>query len=113
MYRRPPKSTRTDPFVPDTPLFRSAANLVRKRIGGPAGLTRFMRAAGDSGSRLDRYETALNLVGPGEIHDTTTPAAMIGLLSALTLGEVLSPSSRRQLIAWMIAGKTEIGRAHV
>src|SRR3546814_10913761 len=65
-----------------------------------------MRAAGDSVSRLDRYETALNLVGPGEIHDTTTPAAMIGLLSALTLGEVLSPSSRRQLIAWMIAGKT-------
>ncbi|HVI98549.1 MAG TPA: class A beta-lactamase [Sphingomonas sp.] len=84
----------------------SAANLLLERIGGPAGLTRFMRAAGDPVSRLDRYETALNLVAPGEVHDTTTPAAMIGLLRALLLGDVLSPSSRTQLIDWMVAGKT-------
>ncbi len=84
----------------------SAANLLLREIGGPAGLTRFMRAAGDRVSRLDRYETALNLVAPGEVHDTTTPAAMLALLETLLLGDVLSPASRAQLIDWMIAGKT-------
>ena len=84
----------------------SAANLLLKQIGGPEGLTRFMRAAGDQVSRLDRYETALNRVTPGEVHDTTTPAAMLGLLRTLLLGDVLRPASRDQLIRWMVAGKT-------
>jgi len=84
----------------------SAANLLLKQIGGPEGLTRFMRAAGDQVSHLDRTETALNLVTPGEVHDTTTPAAMLDLLRALLLGVVLSPASRAQLIGWMVAGKT-------
>ncbi|MCM8730090.1 class A beta-lactamase [Hephaestia sp. GCM10023244] len=84
----------------------SAANLLLRRIGGPEALTHFMRAAGDPVSRLDRYETALNLVGPGEVHDTTTPTAMIGLMHALLLGNVLTPPSRAQLIAWLVAGQT-------
>lgn len=84
----------------------SAANLLLKRIGGPAGLTRFMRRAGDPVSRLDHYETALNRVGPGEVHDTTTPDAMVDLLRALLLGHTLTPASRNQLAAWMIACET-------
>ncbi|HKR25023.1 MAG TPA: serine hydrolase, partial [Allosphingosinicella sp.] len=37
-----------------------AANLLLARIGGPAGLTRFIRGAGDPLTRLDRTELALN-----------------------------------------------------
>src|SRR3546814_17341925 len=49
----------------------SAANLLLQRIGGPAGLTRFMSAAGDSVSRVARYETGLHPSGPGAINGTT------------------------------------------
>ena len=53
-----------------------AANLLLKRIGGPAGFTATLRAAGDTITRLDRYEPHMNHVkGPDE-RDTTTPAAM-------------------------------------
>lgn len=89
----------------------SAANLLLARIGGPAGLTRFIRRAGDKVTRLDRTEPALNRVAPGEVHDTTTPAAMVGLLRALLLGNALRPESRHRLIGWMRAcrtGKTKL-----
>lgn len=89
----------------------SAANLLLARIGGPAGLTRFIRRAGDKLTRLDRTEPMLNRVAPGEVHDTTTPAAMVGLMRALLLGGVLRPDSRERLIGWMRAcqtGKTKL-----
>ncbi|MGN6374882.1 MAG: class A beta-lactamase [Sphingomonas sp.] len=79
----------------------SAANLLLARIGGQAALTRFIRAAGDPVTRLDRNEPSLNIVPPGDLRDTTTPAAMVGLLHALLLGEVLRPASRRILLGWM------------
>lgn len=84
----------------------SAANLLLAQIGGPAGLTRFIRASGDPVTRLDRTEPTLNHVAPGETHDTTTPTAMVGLLRTLLLGDVLSQESRRRLIGWMVAGRT-------
>lgn len=84
----------------------SAANLLLGRIGGPAGLTRFIRAAGDPITRVDRTEPTLNIVPPGDVRDTTTPAAMVGLLKSLLLGTVLGAGSRRQLIAWMVACET-------
>jgi beta-lactamase class A len=40
---------------------------------------------------------------PGDLRDTTTPAAM---LRKLIFGDVLSRSSRAQLAAWMIMNKT-------
>ena len=89
----------------------SAANLLLAQIGGPAGLTRFVRRAGDSVTRLDRIEPMLNRVAPGEIRDTTTPAAMVGLMRALLLGRVLRPESRDRLAGWMRAcqtGKTKL-----
>jgi beta-lactamase class A len=89
----------------------SAANLLLAQIGGPAGLTRFIRRTGDRVTRLDRTEPLLNRVAPGEVHDTTTPAAMVGLLRALLLGKVLGPDSRKRLIGWMVAcetGKTKL-----
>lgn len=38
----------------------SAANLLLATVGGPAGLTAFLRQIGDNVTRLDRWETELN-----------------------------------------------------
>lgn len=38
----------------------AAANLLLKELGGPAGLTAFMRSIGDTTFRLDRWELELN-----------------------------------------------------
>ena len=84
----------------------SPANLLLARIGGPAGLTGFIRRAGDAVTRLDRIEPALNVVPPGDERDTTTPAAMVGLMRSLLLGQALRPIARQRLIGWMTACQT-------
>lgn len=78
-----------------------AANLLLREIGGPSALTAFMRRAGDRVSRLDRTEPELNTNLPGDKRDTTTPAAMVGLMRSLLLGDILSPASRTMLLGWM------------
>lgn len=88
----------------------SAANLLLRRIGGPAGLTAFIRACGDRVTRLDRYEEALNSNQPGDPRDTTTPDAMLGLMRALLLGGVLAPASRARLAGWMEGATTGLRR---
>jgi len=82
----------------------TAANLLLKAIGGPAGWTAFARSIGDSTSRLDRFEPGLN-VASGEC-DTTTPAAMLGDLKAVLTGAVLSEKSRAWLEDRMAASAT-------
>ncbi|KPF77103.1 hypothetical protein IP88_06295 [alpha proteobacterium AAP81b] len=82
----------------------AAANLLLPLVGGPAGLTRWLRRLGDPVTRLDRFEPALNLVPPGEVRDTTTPDAM--LASVIRLRDRLSAASRARLDAWLIASRT-------
>ena len=84
----------------------TAANLLLESIGGPAGLTRYLRSWGDSQTRLDRNEPTLNEALPGDLRDTTTPAAMLGDLETLLLGAALLPSSRDQLAGWLVANTT-------
>lgn len=84
----------------------AAANLLLPQLGGPSGLTRFLRSAGDTITRLDRVEPELNEYKPGELRDTTTPMAMTTLLAALLTGDVLEPASRKQLTDWMIGCRT-------
>lgn len=84
----------------------AAANVLLYTFGGPPALTAFVRGLGDKVTRLDGYEPGLNVVRPGEIHDTTSPSAMLATLRALTLGPVLSPTSRQQLVAWLVANQT-------
>jgi beta-lactamase class A len=55
----------------------TAANLLLASIGGPAEITGFARSLGDTVTRLDRVETALNEALPGDARDTTSPAAMV------------------------------------
>uniref|UniRef100_UPI00311CE1C6 TEM-1 Beta Lactmase Variant 80.b n=1 Tax=Escherichia coli TaxID=562 RepID=UPI00311CE1C6 len=83
----------------------TAGNLVLETLGGPEGLTAFLRTLGDQVTRLDRWETALNEATPGDERDTTTPAAMAATLRKLLTGDALSPASRQQLIDWMEADK--------
>lgn len=75
----------------------TAGNLLLASIGGPQGLTAFVRGLGDDMTRLDRAETALNEALPGDPRDTTTPNAMASDLRALVLDGMLSAESRAQL----------------
>lgn len=84
----------------------AAANLLLPTVGGPAGLTRWLRSIGDSVTRLDRMETELNTPGPGDPRDRTSAAAMVGDLRRILLGDVLSPGSRERLTGWLVANKT-------
>ncbi len=88
----------------------TAANLLLGTIDGPAAITRFARSLGDPVTRLDRVETALNQALPGDPRDTTSPAAMIADWHKLLLGDTLSPASRKQLTAWLMANQTGADR---
>lgn len=88
----------------------AAANLMLASFGGPARLTRYLRAQGDTVTRLDRNEPTLNEGTPGDPRDTTTPAAMLGLLQKLLIGNALKPASREQLREWLLANQTGDGR---
>lgn len=84
----------------------TAGNLLLATIGGPQGLTAFVRSLGDEVTRLDRIETELNEAAPDDLRDTTTPDAMAADLGALALGDVLSTKSRTQLVSWLAANTT-------
>ncbi|MGI8560399.1 MAG: class A beta-lactamase [Luteimonas sp.] len=84
----------------------TAGNLLLASSGGPEGLTVFARSLGDSKTRLDRIEPELNEATSGDPRDTTTPAAMLGNMRTLLLGDALSPASRTQLGDWMVATST-------
>ncbi|MFI1168864.1 class A beta-lactamase [Streptomyces sp. NPDC020801] len=83
-----------------------AGNLLLRQIGGPGGLTRFLRSIGDPVSRLDRWEPDLNTAAPGDLRDTTTPAAIAGSLERLTLDRALSGADREQLLSWLMGNTT-------
>ncbi len=80
----------------------AAANLLLRRLGGPAALTAYARSIGDSDFRLDRWEPDLNSAIPGDPRDTTTPAAMARDLRRL--------AHCAPLMAWMRGCATGAGR---
>ena len=79
----------------------TAANLLLSKVGGPAGLTQFVRSMGDLVTRLDRTEPTLNSNEPGDRRDTTSPRAMVGLMRRVLCGDTLSRSSRERLSSWL------------
>lgn len=84
----------------------TAANLLLPLIGGPAGLTAFVRGLGDTVTRFDRTEPSLNSNIDGDEKDTTTPEAMSTLLRTVFTGSVLKPESLKSLKDWMVATST-------
>jgi beta-lactamase class A len=84
----------------------TAANLILASLGGPPAVTAFARSIGDNLTRLDRNEPSLNEAAPNDPRDTTTPAAMLGDLNSVVLGNALSPNSRERMISWLVACQT-------
>ncbi len=82
----------------------SAANLLLPSLGGPEGLTAWLRRIGDGVTRIDRNEPDLNR-HMGEL-DTTTPRAMAGTLRTLLYGRALTPASRARLNRWLLETTT-------
>lgn len=78
-----------------------AANLLIKRLGGPASVTAKFREMGDTVTRLDRYEPDLGLVLSADLRDTTSPLAMAQLVGRITTGDLLQRGSRDRLLQWM------------
>jgi beta-lactamase class A len=84
----------------------TAANLLIRLLGGPESVTLFAREIGDETFRLDRWETALNTAIPGDLRDTTTPAAMMKTLQLLMLSNALAAHERGMLVTWMRGNTT-------
>lgn len=84
----------------------AAANLLLGVVGGPPGVTAWLRGIGDPVTRNDRLEPEMNRFALDDPRDTTSPAAMAVTLQRAVLGDVLSPASRRQLADWLIDNDT-------
>jgi beta-lactamase class A len=72
----------------------TAGNLLLREIGGPAGLTRFVRGLGDKVTRSDRREPDLAAFRPGDARDTTHPRAIATDYRKIVLGDALAPAER-------------------
>ncbi len=83
-----------------------AANLLLRETGGPAALTAWMRATGDTAFDLSHNEPKLNLSRLGDALDTTTPRAMASSFRQFALGDVLRPASRAKFTGWLVANTT-------
>ena len=84
----------------------TAANLLVERVGGPAGVQRYLRGIGDTVTRVDRTEPDLNTAVPGDPRDTTTPAQAAADLRSLLLGDALERTDRELLLGWMRGNTT-------
>jgi beta-lactamase class A len=84
----------------------TAGNLLLDTLGGPPGLTAYVRSLGDAVTRLDRSEPDLNEALPDDPRDTTSPAAMLSNLRSLVLGDALTPPSKARLTGWLVGNKT-------
>lgn len=87
-----------------------AANLLLRELGGPQGFTARLRELGDTVTRLDRIEPAMNAVPTGEERDTTTPRAMAETVHRLFTTDLLDAPSKQLLKAWMIETRTGLRR---
>jgi beta-lactamase class A len=83
----------------------SAANLLLPLVGGPDGLTAFLRAHGDAVTRLDRSEPALNENALGDERDTTSPLAMTTAMARLLFQDLPAPAAQ-QLRGWLEGSTT-------
>lgn len=88
----------------------TAANLLLDAVGGPAAATAYVRSLGDQLTRIDRTEPTANTCIPGDPRDTTTPAAMLADLRALTEGGVLSETSQEFLVSCLKNCQTAAAR---
>ncbi|MGW7101707.1 class A beta-lactamase [Streptomyces sp. NPDC054838] len=93
----------------------TAGNLLFDELGGPKGFQAALARLGDTTTRADRYETALNGAVPGDPRDTSTPRTLAAGLRAYTLGDVLDAGKKALLTDWLRRNTTgdELIRAGV
>lgn len=84
----------------------TAENLLMSRVGGPAGVQRFVRSLGDRVTSVDRTEPDLNSATPGDPRDTSTPDAFARDLEAVLRGRALDAGDRALLVSLMRANTT-------
>ena len=95
-----------------------ATDALLAAVGGPQAVNRWLRTAGLNGLRIDRDIATLvrddGVINPAtsvDLRDSTTPQAMVRLLSGLHRGDWLSDSSRAVLLGAMercVTGKRRI-----
>jgi beta-lactamase class A len=83
----------------------AAANLILASYGGPPAFTAFARELGDTVTRLDHGEPALN-AWRDAVSNTTSPRAMLASLQRVALGDALTSASRDTLQRWLRANTT-------
>ena len=88
----------------------TGANLLLDQVGGPEGVTKFLRASADHETRLDRRELELNQNLKDDPRDTTTPMAMALLAERLLLREWLPKDAQQKLYAWLMAATPGLNR---
>lgn len=79
----------------------TATNLVLAEIGGPRGMTAYLRSIGDQVTRLDRWEPEMSQSTPGDVRDTTTPRAIAQSVQRIVIGDALSDASQQVLGGWL------------
>ena len=94
-----------------------ATDALLAAIGGPQAVDRWLRHVGVGEMRLDRDiatlvrdDGAVNPATTIDVRDSTTPLAMVRLLSGLYEGQWLSPSSRDVLLGAMSRCQTGLHR---
>jgi beta-lactamase class A len=89
-----------------------ATDLLISTLGGPAAVDRWMRAHGLTGLRVDR--TIAQLLSDRrdlrDVRDSSTPRAMLRLLSLIDSSSALKPESRSMLLDMMYRCRTGSNR---
>ncbi|MFD1149864.1 class A beta-lactamase [Saccharothrix hoggarensis] len=91
----------------------TAGNLLLRDLGGPAGLTAYARALGDTVTRMDRFEPHITGAVPGDLRDTTSPRAIGTDYRKIVLDDALSPDKRAFLRDLLERNATRAGALRV
>jgi len=91
----------------------TAGNLLLRELGGPAGLTAYTRALGDTVTRSDRFEPDITTAVPGDPRDTTSPRAIGADYQRIVLGDALDPDKRAFLRDLLERNATRAGAQRV
>ncbi|MER5265609.1 class A beta-lactamase [Actinosynnema sp. NPDC002837] len=91
----------------------TAGNLLLRELGGPAGLTAYLRTLGDTVTRSDRFEPHLTTAVPGDPRDTTSPRAIGADYQRIVLGDALGPDQRAFLRDLLERNATKAGAHRV
>jgi beta-lactamase class A len=80
----------------------SAANLLLRSVGGPPGVSRYVRSLGDAVTRVDRTDPGPNGAASVDGQGTTSPKAMVRDLRRILLSRGLTQPARLYIWSWML-----------